>query len=126
MRFLTASLVSILFGSVAIAQTDAPPGEAFVLESTTFGSNRKVVLPPSLIVTPATTDWASVASPSTCQPGLRGMILYGSTPPHLGHTGPFGQRSFSRLALASSSEIRRCHAGERTQLSEQYGEHTRV
>jgi Raf kinase inhibitor-like YbhB/YbcL family protein len=39
MRFITASLVSIVFGSVAFAQTDAPPGESFVLESTTFGSN---------------------------------------------------------------------------------------
>ncbi|HEY6894545.1 MAG TPA: YbhB/YbcL family Raf kinase inhibitor-like protein, partial [Rhodanobacteraceae bacterium] len=39
MRSVIASLVSILCATSAFAQTDAPPGESFVLESTSFGSN---------------------------------------------------------------------------------------
>jgi Raf kinase inhibitor-like YbhB/YbcL family protein len=39
MRALIASFVPILFAASAIAQTETPPGEAFVLESATFGSN---------------------------------------------------------------------------------------
>lgn len=39
MRSLIASLALIVVGTSASGQTNAPPGEAFVLESATFGSN---------------------------------------------------------------------------------------
>lgn len=39
MRAFIASFASMFFLASAIAQTDAPPGESFVLESATFGSN---------------------------------------------------------------------------------------
>ena len=39
MRPFIAPFASMLVAASAIAQTDAPPGESFVLESATFGSN---------------------------------------------------------------------------------------
>jgi Raf kinase inhibitor-like YbhB/YbcL family protein len=39
MRSLIAPFVTMLVATCAIAQTDTPPGESFVLESATFGSN---------------------------------------------------------------------------------------
>ena len=48
MRLFIAPFASMLVAASAIAQTDAPPGESFVLESATFGLRQARICDPQV------------------------------------------------------------------------------